>query len=222
MKRAARLPLFNIGFNSWGGSVALMSRPHRHNEIELNLIEQGYMTYVFGGQSVIVRAGTLALFWAAFPHQVIQVGEPTTAHWLTLPLRQFLAWQLYKPFTESVLNNQVIVAPNTPPSDLLLFRQWHQDFKGASEEQRKIVLLEVEARIRRLALTRHVEPEQQSESASLPLQRVGQIANVIAQHYVEPLTVPAIAGAVGLHPAYAMTIFREHYHMSILECLTQY
>jgi AraC family transcriptional regulator, melibiose operon regulatory protein len=197
--------------------VALMSRPHRHNEIELNLIEQGYMTYVFGGQHITFNEGSLALFWAAFPHQVIEVGEPTVAHWLTLPLRQFLAWPLARSFTEAVLNNHVVVERNDSLRDILLFKQWQHDFKTNSEEQRRIVLLEIEARIRRMALSaRPDEPKSTSNH------RAEQIAALIASRYTDSLSVTQIAQAVGLHPTYAMTLFREHYNMSILESLTQY
>jgi AraC-like DNA-binding protein len=219
MRHSNRLPLFNIGFKSWSGSVALMSRPHRHNEIELNLIECGFMTYVFGGQHITVGEGCLALFWAAFPHQVIQVGDGTIAHWVTLPLRQFLAWQLERHFTERVLNTPVIVEPNTSAGDLLLFQQWQQDFKAPSDAHRRVVLLEVEARIRRLALSTHIETTTLSPA---PSHRAEQIASTIAAHYAETVSVGEIAARVGLHPTYAMTIFREHYNMSILECLTQY
>src|SRR5436853_7664461 len=48
-----------------------MERPDRHNEIELNLLLNGSLTYLFGGDRVTIRAGSLSAFWAAIPHQVL-------------------------------------------------------------------------------------------------------------------------------------------------------
>src|SRR5205823_7762477 len=48
-----------------------MERPDRHNEIELNLLLDGSLTYLFGGARVTIRAGSLSAFWAAIPHQVL-------------------------------------------------------------------------------------------------------------------------------------------------------
>ena len=49
-----------------------------------------------------------------------------------------------------------------------------------------------------------------------------QIAKFIATHYAEPLRAEQIAAEIGLHPRYAMTIFRQAMGMSIGEYLMQY
>jgi hypothetical protein len=45
--------------NDWYQPVC-MQRPHRHNEVELNFIEQGSITYLFGGTRTSVKAGQMA------------------------------------------------------------------------------------------------------------------------------------------------------------------
>ena len=52
-----------------------MPRPDRHNEVELNLLEGGSLTYLMWGQRVSVHGGRLAAFWAAIPHQIVDFGE---------------------------------------------------------------------------------------------------------------------------------------------------
>lgn len=42
-----------------------MSRPDRHNEIELNLLTAGSLTYLLGGKRTTIEAGRLGIFWAA-------------------------------------------------------------------------------------------------------------------------------------------------------------
>lgn len=53
----------------------LMSRPDRHNEIEINLLTGGSLTYLINDRKVVVKAERLAIFWALIPHQIIQFGD---------------------------------------------------------------------------------------------------------------------------------------------------
>ena len=69
-------------------------RSDRHNEIELNLLEQGSVTYLLGGQKVTISAGRLALFWAGTPHQIIGFESKAEYFIMTIPLVWFLQWWL--------------------------------------------------------------------------------------------------------------------------------
>ena len=60
------------GFTCERWTPARMPRPDRHNEIEINLLTGGALTYLVGGRKVRVPAGRLAIFWAAIPHQIIE------------------------------------------------------------------------------------------------------------------------------------------------------
>ena len=80
-----------------------MKRSHKHDEVELNFVKHGGVAYLLGGQRVVVAAGVLAIFWAAMPHQLIHQEPSTTLHWMTVPLGQFLRWQLPPALAESVL-----------------------------------------------------------------------------------------------------------------------
>ena len=48
-----------------------MSRSDRHNEIEINLLRSGSLTYLLGGRRTTIPVGRLAAFWAAIPHQIV-------------------------------------------------------------------------------------------------------------------------------------------------------
>ena len=52
-----------------------MQRPDRHNEIEMNFLGTGWVTYLLGGRKVRIEAGQLSAFWAALPHQVTDYGD---------------------------------------------------------------------------------------------------------------------------------------------------
>ncbi|GCE05940.1 helix-turn-helix domain-containing protein [Dictyobacter aurantiacus] len=205
----------------------LMPSAHRHNEVELNFVESGAMTYLFGGARVVVRTGQLAFFWATLPHQVIQVREETRFHWLTIPFSFFLQWRVPAHFLQRVLRCECLVGSGEPTLLQPQFQQWRSDLQAKSEERNQIVLLEVEACMRRLALTiatagdssyaedvQHVEPR--------VLSKIEQMTCFIAEHYAEPLHTQDIADAAHLHPNYAMSLFRKHVGMSMLDYITRY
>lgn len=219
--------------NNWS-SLALMSRPHRHNEVELNFIEQGSMTYLFGGLRTSVKAGQMALFWATVPHQVIDADEQTVLHWVTVPFVTFLQWQLPDVLTHQVTCGRFVVSQHEGGAtqyraDQSLFRQWYEDLQQNSDEHRKIVLLEVEARLRRLGLSMIVHDSAFEYTAALGAalshgepSKVERIASFIAEHYTEPLSIERIAQTVHLHPNYATSLFHKSFGLSIVDYITQY
>ena len=88
---------------------------HRHSEVELNYLEQGSITYMFGAERVSMQPGQFALFWAVIPHQIIQAEEKLMLHWMTVPFAHFLQRQLPDVLTQPVICGQFVVGPlNTP------------------------------------------------------------------------------------------------------------
>ena len=71
-----------------------MRRPDHHNEIELNFLESGTVTYLLGGSKTVLTSGRLSAFWAAIPHQIIDFGPQTAYYVATIPLPWFLQWRL--------------------------------------------------------------------------------------------------------------------------------
>src|SRR5690348_8649614 len=91
---AAEDDLSSYGLTAWHGPPPLMEHSHRHHEVELNFIDDGSATYLFGGRQIRIPAGTLAVFWAAIPHQMVAADESAELWWLTVPLAVVLRWQL--------------------------------------------------------------------------------------------------------------------------------
>ena len=69
-----------------------MPRPDHHNEIELNYLPEGSVTYLFGGKKVTLEAGMIHLFWAAIPHQLIHFSSQAPYIVPTVPLQTFFPW----------------------------------------------------------------------------------------------------------------------------------
>lgn len=201
-----------------------MRYPHSHDDIELNFLEEGSITYLFGEKQVSLEAGQLALFWATMPHQLVKSDAATRMYWLHLPLASYLKWQLPNPLNELILNGKLLVdeARNHSSLDRLLFKQWYNDLKQESGVESGIILLEIEARLRRLARnTEQKEVTNLKKSGTAP-GKVEQMALYIMEHYTEPLKIEQIAQTAGLHPNYAMTIFRQAYGMTMNQYLLRY
>lgn len=221
----------SLGLSAWHGQAQPMERSHRHNDVEFNLIEEGFMTYIIGGRPVTLSAGRLVLFWAAIPHQTVRTAPDTTVWWLTVPLALFLRWHLPEQLTSSVLVGYPVL--DAEPVDILLdqvrFRQWHADLATGCEDSRVIVSLEVEARLRRLACSLATSPALSSTDMDAPrpargdsLDKVEDMARYIAEHSSEPLRVDHIAATVGLNASYAMSLFRKTLGMTLVTYLTHY
>jgi len=170
----------------------------------------------------------MAVFWGAMPHQLVRVERGTIANWLTVPLAWFLEWQMPAAFNRAILDGKIVLEPNESrgQSDIEAFHRWHADLATKLPERRKLVLLETEARLRRLALTvdakmvraRKLALPQTSGGAG----RVDQMAAYIAEHYTEPIRVTEIARNAGLHPDYATTLFRKTCGMGLVDYINQH
>lgn len=207
----------------WAGEPAVMGAAHQHDDLEINLVvEGGSMVYLIGGVPVEVRPGEVAAFWAAVPHQLV-ANTATRVHWVHAPFATFLGWSLPEPIVNRLLAGRLLLGGPAAAMDTddASFARWARDLADGRPEPRRIALLEIEARIRRLALHDLGEPTARYAGADLGLGRVLPIVQYIAEHFREPLTVTDIAQAIRLHPTYAMSLFRKVLHTTVGDYLTQ-
>lgn len=203
-----------------------MERANRHNEIELNYVPYGTLTYLLGGSRVTVQEGCVMAFWAAIPHQVIATTAKEPYFVGTIPLAWFLQCRLPSPFIERLLHGKAVSEKDNRNAlrDALSFEQWRKDLTTSNPDARRAVLLEIEARLLRLSaqLEKRVSrsPAALDLGASIP-RKVEQMATYIARHYTERIDVDQIASAAKLHPNYAMGLFRKTFGTTLVEYLTQ-
>jgi AraC-like DNA-binding protein len=228
MRKAHPKP-FDYRFEDMGLS-AFAGRPdprlhHRHNEIELGVFEHEPITAIYGGKQVTVAPNRLVVFWAALPHRALKTGRTTLGYGIRIPLAQVLRWNLPEAFIGRLLGLEVFIEParSQPCADLALIKNWVGLLARNDVAGRAIVLLEAEARLRRMALAK----DRQAAGASRPLaagklDRFGQIIELVARRYTEPLSIAGIAQAIGVHRNHAMRIFRKMTGMSLLEYITHH
>lgn len=209
-----------------------MGRPDYHNEIELNFLTSGSVTYLYGGQRVTARAGRLAAFWAAIPHQIIDFSGDAEYLVATIPLHSFLQWRLPEGFVQPLMQGRFLSEPSSAmaETDTSLFQRWERDLRGDRANLERPVLLEMQARMTRMALNCGEEAAEDGRGrkdrlASLPtsgLSKVERMACFIMQNYTRKVTVGEISDCVGLNPNYAMNLFRMTFGTTLIHYLTQH
>jgi AraC family transcriptional regulator, melibiose operon regulatory protein len=208
-----------------------MQRPDRHNEVELNLLERGSLTYLLGGNTVTIPAGRLAVFWAAIPHQIISSTDNPEYFVATIPLVWFFQCKFPAHFVDAVMHARVVLDPDpqTRQGDLEMFSRWVHDFEKQDPQRQRASFLEIEARLLRFALAIPAEASPRRTRSPAPstigtggLNHVERMACFIARHYTEPLAAETISAAAHLHPNYAMAVFKKSMGITMIDCVTQY
>jgi AraC-like DNA-binding protein len=194
-----------------------MRRPHRHDDLELNLVHSGRLDYLFGGSYLRVEAGEVALFWGGTPHQLVDPGAtPTDVSWVHIPLTEVLSWALPAEQVAVLLRAWPVVVPATAlvRDVAALFASWHHDVLEGGFGT--VVMLEAQAFVRRiLAGAAQDAPDRGPTTESGPVQQAGAagrataMAQFVAEHYRSPITAADVARAVHLSPSHAMTLFKR-------------
>ena len=220
------------------GAPPPMFSMHRHDDVEINLVLDGQLHYLFGGQPLTIGEGEIAVFWAAQPHGLVD-SRTGDMCWLHVPFSMFLAWGLPEAQTAPLLSAQPLIthAPDLARRIAHMAERWGEEVGGAEpgggagaatadgaggadgssrgdDESTEIALLEIQAAMRRvLRASSRANPEAPSDGGgSVPAARLRQVstmAQYVRDHHRSPVTVADIAAAVHLAPSHAMTVFRR-------------
>ncbi len=220
-----------FGFRAWcRRGVNRMAAAHSHGDVEINFSPAGEFRYLLGGEQVSIPPGRLGLFWGAVPHRFLDlVGDAQAmCYWVTVPLHLLLGWSLPDAFARDLLAGRMVVDRQAAPADELQLTAWASDLaRDAPAARRRTAALEVEARLRRLALdhgwsssarARRTGPDARRTDGDDPAHRM---ARFIADRYADPITVADIADHVRLNPNYAMTLFRARMGTTLTDHLTR-
>jgi AraC-like DNA-binding protein len=185
-------------------------RLHFHDDIELGVNEHYPVLAMFGGQRVTLPPNHFIVFWAAQPHGPIETTPGAWAYGIHLPLPWVLQWRLPPLMMRRLLAGEVLIDPpgDRPATDLDLMKNWTRLLEDDSKELRAVVLLEAEARLRRLAVDLARRKPTAAEAKPIPHSR-GTLGR----------TIDDIAETVRMAPAYAMRVFRKFSGMTLHEFL---
>jgi AraC-like DNA-binding protein len=204
-----------LGFRIWPIDPAEpMSASHTHGEIEVNFLTRGRICYLHGGREVWVEPFRFTALWAGLPHWSHSVEGNPKGIWMTLPLAWLLHWRLPHQLPARLFAGEAVSSePNS--ADLPLLEKWVKDI-GAGAKLRRVLLLEIEARFHRLAMTLPSWSDSVVDHRAIPT-HVERATNYIVRHYQEPLSVARIAEALGLHEKYLMQFFKQETGLTVWE-----
>jgi len=208
--------------------VMRMAGPHMHSQVELNFVLDGAMTYWFDGRRLTVSQGQLALFWGMIPHQVVDIAEPTRFVCLYIPMSVFLGLPSLSRFRDAVFRGAMIEAMEIRPFDREIFLRWREELMSGDASLEQIVRDEVTARVRRLdregwrdlrAVGSAIAlPDRHEAERRLPIEKM---ARFISEHALEAISAVDVARSAGLHPNYAMTLFKRVIGQTIAQAIVR-
>lgn len=212
---------YGLTCEKWKGE--LMPKSDRHNEIELNYVVDGSFAYLIKDKKVRIDSNTIAIFWALFPHQIIETEESCLYYTLTIPYKKFMQFEWPANFVSSILAGQVILfKENTPSTEAANFERWFNDLGKNESESDKVALFEIYARIYRIAHYVSKNPEGAYIGSSQEELTLGEkMAVFIASNYQDKISVTEIARSVGLHPDYANRLFKKSFGQTLKDFLTE-
>jgi len=193
-----------------------MAGPHMHSQIELNFVLSGQMTYWFDGRELTVDEGRLCLFWGMIPHQVTDRREGTRFVCLYVPMSVFLGLANLSRFRDAVFRGAMIEALEIRSWDRDIFQRWREELLAGDENLTEIVRNELTARVLRIERDgwRDLREEGSaiasfSANDSERVEHIERMLRFIAEHALDNISADDVGTAVGLHPNYAMSIFRR-------------
>ncbi len=202
-----------------------MGAAHWHEHIEVNLLLSGAMTYLFNGRSEQVEAGQLVLFWAAIPHQTVEVTAESPLICIYLPLADFLALPLPREIKRSVLQGRFFSVARAVPLDRPMVERWAEEWREGDEVRRRLIADEVRLRVRRMALDGPRPPQretQRGEPRSMAYKRVEALIELINLHHSEELSLTKLAEMAGVHASTVNRDFRSVLGLPLNEYLMRY
>ncbi|GAB3740719.1 helix-turn-helix domain-containing protein [Microlunatus parietis] len=201
------------------GTPPTMVRPHRHDDLEVNLVLRGRLDYLFGGDRLSVTAGQVAVFWAATPHHLLPSPEQTEGCWLHLPLGTALGWNLTDTDVARLLSLTPVIAPQSclGHDAVVLFGTWIRELGGSDAAARIPALLEIQAMISRVLRYDERQPDRHDQQQPAPegtLNSVTAMARFIVENFRDSITIGDIAAAAHLNRSHAAMIFSRSLGLS--------
>ncbi len=197
-----------------------MKQADRHNEIELNFLPAGSITYLHGSHLTRIPVGKLTIFWGLIPHRITEYEENTRYYVCTIPLSIFLSWKLPADFVNGILHGKIMTEADDiyGEHDIFMIENWIDDLK--TETGASLVLKEMQCRMTRMADHTATMKESALSPHTDETKPIEQIALYIAKNYKQDIRVADIGHAVGLHPDYANNIFKKAFGHTLTEQIT--
>jgi AraC-like DNA-binding protein len=210
-------------------AVQPMPGPHMHSQVEINVLLNGAMTYWMDGGLIRLEGTRLVMFWGMAPHQVTEATDDAQFACFYLPLAMVLSLSRAARLRAAVLRGGMIAARGVEPWEREIFLRWRRELMSGDEALEAVVRDELAARLQRLdyegwqdlshgAATASAAPGFDAERlASLEV-----MTRFVGENGLRDIQVSDVAKAAGLHPNYAMSLFKKAFGITIKHALTRH
>jgi AraC-like DNA-binding protein len=203
-------------------------RLHRHDEIEMCFFStRKPVIFRIGGQVIELARDTTLLFWGTIPHQIIAIGQEVMQYYITIPPHIFLSWNLPDTLTHGILNGSIVMEKDEAlrRMDLASFPVWLKDAADTKNPQRRMALsCSLEARIRRFGISAQPSLTPFAQTPGFPASSSVKTSKAflkmfdyITHNYKNDIRIGDIAKITGLHPNYAIALFRKESGINITD-----
>lgn len=200
---------------------------HHHASIEVNFLTGCEMDYSFSGTSVTASAERMTVFWGAVPHRVADVRGQGEIVNIYVTFSQMLGWGLPDLFVDSLIGGEVVCSASVDPIDRMTFPRWADEFARHDPAWRKLLIGEIEMRLRRMALEgwttlkRGHGYKREHVGGAVTMRYIEEMLRFISDNFASSITVADVTKHVRLSQSYAMTLFRRVVGVPIKEHITR-
>jgi AraC-like DNA-binding protein len=200
---------------------------HRHDEIEILFFPNKSPTTVrFGAQIIEIQPEHTVLFWGAIPHQLMHIEDENLQYWVALPPETFLYFDLSPSIVRDVMNGKILVESDQElrSIDLASYPVWKREASSSQPDVRQTLLMSLESRLRRFrpmgASADSLHPPQPKLLVHQNKNAFKNMYDYITLNFRSPINVTSIADAAGLHPNYAISLFKQKCGINISTLIT--
>ncbi|AWI57928.1 helix-turn-helix domain-containing protein [Sinorhizobium fredii] len=202
-----------------------MPRAHWHAQVEVNYVMRGSVHYRMAGHDLRLGAGQMCIFWGGQPHRMDESSDDSIYAGAHLPLVHFFRMRLPSAISAMLMDGATMLTSETDCADDRNFPRWRSWGNSGDEVKAQHAVEELLLRVERMFMEPYTivstDMECKAGSASVsPSFGVVRMCDFIAANFLEEIDAVDIAAAAGLHPKYAMNLFRKSTGMTLIKYVT--
>lgn len=203
---------------------AVMTSPHWHAQVEVNFIMRGSVHYFMAEHEITLSAGEMCLFWGGLPHQMDWRSDDAIYAGAHLPLVHFFRLRLPTELSSRLISGETLVSRATDAADTCNFERWYRYVHSQDTARSQHAVDELLLRLQRVHFDAYtlLPGGAESGAGANPFDQqhsrcVLRICDFIADNFLDDIDSVDIAAAAGIHPKYAMNVFRRSTGMTLNE-----
>ena len=203
------------GYLKHVGTLRVSGSFSTHFDIEVICLLKGSLTYIVGRSEVAMNIpGRIHTFWGATPHRFSEAERDTEIAIFRIPLASFALWESSKHHISSLVDGSILNdGGRTATTEKIL--QWSDELESTNSNLVNASIMEIQAMVWRSNILSTTKKT--SAATSSDIDAVIAMSKFIFGNLEAVLNSQQVAKAVGLHPNYAMRIFKKIAGMTIQE-----